>query len=150
MIPYIAGLHPSSPLYSYIPLNLQHNCYVVATNETEPITGQGIVDTLHSPQRSGSTTEITMTFGPGEKSTTTNLETYCMHFDSSMLGLRYSHIATCKEKPDTKSSYHACLDTEYRHERKMAAFAQYDKNTKNGLYSKPVPHESLPKNTKVL
>jgi len=76
-------------------------------------------------------------------------EDYRAVFDSS-IGLRYSHMTILKDKPQVGATLWQCLDGPHRHYWRQAAFNQYNKNNKDGVFSQPIPRERVPKNKTVL
>ena len=74
----------------------------------------------------------------------------CLGFKHAHLGFRNSHMAVLPTKPDLPTSYHRGLKGPDREHWRQAAFSQYDKNRKIGLFSSPTPRENVPADKKVL
>ena len=59
-------------------------------------------------------------------------------------------MAILPHKPEVFSSFWKCLDGPEREHWRQAAFTQYTKNAKVGLFSQPFPRHKVPKSKKIL
>ena len=159
-LPVIVRINPTKPVYSQIPLRHHFaKSWLIAVQADHPITGAGAVESLHYLQLPNSNRDVEITLCPIQDPVRHNYQHYRAIFDSCTglqhahmmpIGLQHSHMAVLPEPPTVHNSFHKNLDGPLKQHWIQAAEAQYTKNSRVGLFSKPTPIEHVPKDKKVL
>ena len=137
LAPYLLCVDPEKPVYLEIPM--QHNfckSWIIWIHNEQPITGTGVRDILHNLQTKSVRT-ISIKFCQMTNPVRMMYEDYRAVFDSS-IGIRYSHMAIVEKKPEVGATLWKCLDGPDCEHWCQAAFTQYNKNNKTGLFSQPI------------
>jgi hypothetical protein len=148
-IPVIAGLHPTSPLRHTIPVKCSSDHYIVSIDSGEPITAENARELLRSLQLRKQTNTVSLVLHPVEKKNISNYEASRALHDG-IKTLRHHHVVTRSTKPDLPKSIHAALKSSDGPDWRQALMDEFDKNQRVGLYSRPMPVESIPKHVKIL
>lgn len=147
-IPFIERVYSESPLYAQIPANARRNAWIVSIDSEEPIMAATAIKELQRRQLSESTNKISLILTRRRPGKPTNYESLRAAFDQIRPVI--AHSAYFNERPPTPSDVGKALKGPHRHHWIQGLFAQYDKNAKVHLFTKPIPVSSIPPEKKVL
>lgn len=150
LAPIIVRIDPGVPLYEQIPLKHHFaRSWIIQIHNEQPLTGAGAKDAFESLQLQGKDRLISLTLCKIDNPKRFDYENYRSVFDSCT-GLMAAHMVVLPYKPTApKSFYDGCLHGPEKEHWREACFHQFDKNQRVGLFSQPVPIESVPKGIKV-
>ena len=162
-LPYVHHCVPNSTAYNAIPPGKRRNHFIVGINDDSPITAQFVKDQLKLAQQSKDRkVDLYLLKRPLHDGVSTLAGTRAM-FDQlpSVLHNRpiiasqhfvptnHDHFISAPTKPSRPKTIFDAFKTPFRHNWKVAAWNQFQKNHQIAVFSIPFPAKDVPKDTRV-
>ena len=155
-LPMIKEVHPSTAFYSHHPARLRRNIWLVAVQDTEPISATEAYKTLRFHILEQKETAIIFILCKRTNPNRTNLQILRATFDQFRQYPASKHIPSASYaithpcKPMTPRSIKDFDSTGFKIEWKKSLFEAYTKNARAHTFTAPFPIEEVPPNTCIL